>query len=137
MKDQPQRPSRRRRGFYARQIEIEAERQGLTVEEYGVYKGPAYIGPKPYTSARGILFLAILITFISATMFVYLFLSAAGLVYVTEPATVPGVIFPVIVLAVVPTVAWRQFLKERKAERLRRAAGKDLQPPPTRRSSTD
>ena len=137
MKDQPQRPSRRRRGFYARQIEIEAERQGLTVEEYGVYKGPAYIGPKPYTSARGILFLAILITFISATMFVYLFLSAAGLVYVTEPATVPGVIFPVIVLAVVPTVAWRQFLKERKAERLRRAAGKDLQPPPTRRSTTD
>ena len=137
MKDQPQRPSRRRRGFYARQIEIEAERQGLTVEEYGVYKGPAYIGPKPYTSARGILFLAILITFISATMFVYLFLSAAGLVYVTEPATVPGVIFPVILLAVVPTVAWRQFLKERKAERLRRAAGKDLQPPPTRRSTTD
>ena len=137
MKDQPQRPSRRRRGFYARQIEIEAERQGLTVEEYGVYKGPAYIGPKPYTSARGILFLAILITFISATMFVYLFLSVAGLVYVAEPATVPGLILPVIILAVLPAVAWWQFLKERKAERLRRAAGKDLQPPPTRRSTTD
>ncbi|MDP9694382.1 UNVERIFIED_ORG: hypothetical protein J2X79_001937 [Arthrobacter globiformis] len=136
MEDQPQQPSRRRKGYYARQIEIEAESQGLTVEEYGVYKGPAYSGPKPYTSARGILFLAILITFISATMFVYLFLSAAGLVYVTEPATVPGVILPVIIVAVLPTVAWRQFFKERKAERLRKAAGKDLQPP-TRRSSMD
>ena len=136
MEDQPQQPSRRRKGYYARQIEIEAESQGLTVEEYGVYKGPAYSGPKPYTSARGILFLAILITFISATMFVYLFLSAAGLAYVTEPATVPGVILPVVIVAVLPTVAWRQFFKERKAERLRKAAGKDLQPP-TRRSSMD
>jgi hypothetical protein len=115
---------------------IEAEKQGLTVEEYGVYKGPNHIGVKPYSSAGGILFLAILITLMSVTMFVYGCLGLAGLVYVSEPPTVAGLIVPVIILLVLPIVAWWQYLTERKAVRLRKASGKTLRPP-TRRSRAD
>jgi hypothetical protein len=136
MSDQPEKPPPGRKGYYARQTEIEAEKQGLTVEEYGVYKGPNYIGIKPYTSAGGILFLAILLTLISVTMFVYGFMSLAGLVPVTEPATVAELILPAIILVLLPIVAWWQYLKERKAVRLRKASGKTLQPP-TRRSRID
>lgn len=136
MTGRPEEPSRDRKGYYARQSEIEAEKHGLTVEEYGVYKGPNYIGIKPYTSAGGILFLAILITLISVTMFVYGFLSLAGLVYVSEPVTAAELILPAVILVLVPIAAWRQYLKERKAVRLRKASGKTLQPP-TRRSRID
>ena len=136
MGGQREKPPRGGKGYYARQTEIEAEKQGLTVEEYGVYKGPNYIGIKPYTSAGGILVLAILITLISVTMLVYALLSLAGLLPVTEPITVGGSVFPTIILVVLPIVAWGQYLKERKAVRLRKASGKTLQPP-TRRSHID
>lgn len=136
MSGQPEKLPRGHKGYYARQIEIEAEKQGLTVEEYGGYKGPKYVGIKPYTSAGGILFLAILLTLISVTMFVYGFLSLAGLVYLSEPASAPDLILPAIILVLLPIVAWLQYLKERKAVRLRKASGKTLQPP-TRRSRID
>jgi hypothetical protein len=135
-----QEPSPGRKGYFARQAEIEAEKNGLTngltVEEYGVYKEPNYVGIKPFTSAGGILFLAILITLNSVTMFVYGFLSLAGLVYVSEPPTVAELILPAVILVLLPIAAWWQYLKERKAVRLRKASGKTLQPP-TRRSRID
>lgn len=120
-----------RKGYYQTQIELEAKRQGLTVEEYGVYKGSAGSVIKPINSTGGLLFLAILISAVCAFVFVL------GIIVVTTPGThnwVQVVIaFGVAIL--LPPTAWSYYLKERKASRLRRASGKTVEPPPTRRST--
>ena len=51
-------PPVKRKGYYKRQIQLEAERQGLTPEEYGVYKGSTGSVIKPVNSAGGLLFLS-------------------------------------------------------------------------------
>ncbi|GGH92885.1 hypothetical protein GCM10007170_12470 [Arthrobacter liuii] len=71
--------SSRRWGYYRRHVEQGAARQGLTVEEYGVYKGDAGSAVKPINSAGGPLFLTILITLIMtvvAVLLVKLFVEA-------------------------------------------------------------
>ncbi|MFF1250937.1 hypothetical protein ACFVYC_00360 [Pseudarthrobacter sp. NPDC058329] len=129
---EPGRPSRRK-GYYKRQIELEAAKQGLTVEEYGVYKGSTGSAIKPITSAGGLLFLAILISLFSAGVVggMIVLLSGEGVTNWVE-----FTISCAIVLFVVPT-SWAYYLKERKAARLRKAAGKTLQPPTRRSSRTD
>lgn len=120
----------RRKGYYKRQIELEAAKQGLTVEEYGVYKGSTGSAIKPINSAGGLLFLAILISVFCAVVVVAAFILITG-----EGVTnwVQFIIGCLVVLFLVPT-SWAYYLKERKAVRLRKAAGKTLEPP-TRRSN--
>jgi len=122
---------RRRKGYYRQQVEVEAERQGLAVEEYGVYKGDFGSAVKPINSAGGLLFLSILITVIMGVvvaLIVMLFVDG------TEEPNWGQLVFAIaFALWIVPT-SWAYYFKERKAARLRRAAGKTLEPP-TRRSS--
>ncbi|MEO3934167.1 hypothetical protein WMO79_15325 [Micrococcaceae bacterium Sec7.4] len=124
-----ERPSRRK-GYYKRQIELEAAKQGLTVEEYGVYKGSVGSAIEPINSAGGLLFLALLISLFSSVVVV------GGIkILIDDEVTswVELIVAFAIVLFVVPT-SWAYYLKERKAVRLRRASGRTLQPP-TRRST--
>ena len=131
MSDAPEnaRPSRRK-GYYKRQVELEAAKQGLTVEEYGVYKGSTGSAIKPINSAGGLLFLAILISLFSSVVVII----GVKLLIDNEVTSWVELIFGfAIVLSVVPT-SWAYYLKERKAVRLRRASGKTLELP-TRRST--
>jgi hypothetical protein len=122
----------RRKGYYARQVEAEASRQGLTVEEYGVYKGDVGSAVKPINSAGGLLFLSILITLlltVVAVLMVKLFTEG------TEEPNWGQIVFTAAFgLWILPTT-WAYYFKERKASRLRRASGKTVEPPPTRRST--
>ena len=121
----------RRKGYYRQQVELEAAKQGLTIDEYGVYKGDAGSAIKPINTAGGLLFLSILITLIMTVVFVLLVkLFVDGTEVVDWGKIVFAVAFGV---WIIPT-SWRYYFKERKALRLRRAAGKTLEPP-TRRSS--
>ncbi|AUZ35535.1 hypothetical protein C3B78_14460 [Arthrobacter sp. PGP41] len=126
----PAEPPARRKGYYKRQVELEAARQGLTPEEYGVYKGSTGSVIKPINSAGGLLFLAILISVFSAVV-----VGAAIILLTGEGVTnwVQFIIGCAVVVFLVPT-SWAYYFKERKATRLRKAAGKTLEPP-TRRSS--
>ena len=58
---------RRRKGYYRQQVELEAAEQGLTTEEYGVYKGSTGSAVKPVNSTSGLLVLSILITICMGT----------------------------------------------------------------------
>ncbi|MFJ4265912.1 hypothetical protein ACIPY1_05065 [Paenarthrobacter nicotinovorans] len=124
----------RRKGYYARQIEAEAERQGLTVEEYGVYKGDVGSAVKPINSAGGLLFLSILITLIMAVvgvLMVKLFVDG------TEEINWVQIVFTIVVgLWLVPT-AWFLYFKERKASRLRKQNGKAIELPTRRNTPRD
>lgn len=130
----PERRRRHRQGYYARQIEAEAERQGLTVEEYGVYKGDVGSAVKPINSAGGLLFLSILITLIMAVVGVLMVkLFADG----TEEINWVQIVFTIVVgLWLVPT-AWFLYFKERKASRLRKQNGKTIELPTRRNTPRD
>lgn len=123
----------RRKGYYRRQIELEAAKQGLTVEEYGVYKGSTGSAIKPINSAGGLLFLAILISLVSAVV------AGAAITLVTGEGVTnwPQFIFACAIVVVLVPTSWAYYLKERKAVRLRKAAGKTLAPPTRRSSSSD
>jgi hypothetical protein len=122
--------SSRRKGYYARQIEFEAKKQGLTVEEYGVYKGSEGTVVKHIHSAGGLLFLAISIT--AVCLFV---LTTSAIALSTSSDINWGqMVIGLLVACSLPPTAWYYYRKERKAERLRQAAGKTIQLP-TRRSS--
>lgn len=120
----------RQKGYYKRQIELEAAKQGLTVEEYGVYKGSTGSAIRPINSAGGLLVLAVLISLFSSVVIV----AGVGLLIDNKVTNwVQWIIGFAIVLFVVPT-SWAYYFKERKAVRLRRASGKTLEHP-TRRST--
>ncbi|MFF2843537.1 hypothetical protein [Paenarthrobacter sp. NPDC057981] len=130
----PERRRGHRKGYYARQIEAEAERQGLTVEEYGVYKGDVGSAVKPINSAGGLLFLSILISLIMAfvgVLMVKLFVDG------TEEINWVQIVFTIVVgLWLVPT-AWFLYFKERKASRLRKQNGKTIELPTRRNTPRD
>lgn len=122
----------RRKGYYARQVEAEATRQGLTVEEYGVYKGDVGSAVKPINSAGGLLFLSILITLIMTVvtvLIVKLFTDGTE-----EPNQI--VFAAAFGLWIVPT-AWAYYFKERKAARLRKENGKTIELPTMRNAARD
>ncbi|MFW0772450.1 hypothetical protein ACLRGI_04710 [Paenarthrobacter nitroguajacolicus] len=131
---QPENRRGRRKGYYARQVEAEAERQGLTVEEYGVYKGDVGSVVKPINSAGGLLFLSILITLIMTVvgaLMVKLFMDG------TEDVNWGQIIFGIVFgLWIVPT-AWFLYFKERKASRLRQQNGKTIELPTRRNTPRD
>jgi hypothetical protein len=120
----------RGKGYYRQQVDLEAAKQGLTVEEYGVYRGSTGSAIRPINSAGGLLFLAILISVFSAVV------CGTAIILLTGEGVTNWVQFVVgcaIVIVLVPT-SWAYYFKERKAALLRKAAGKTLEPP-TRRSS--
>ncbi|MBT2537018.1 hypothetical protein [Arthrobacter sp. ISL-69] len=130
--EQPQRG--RRKGYYARQVEAEAARQGLTVEEYGVYKGDVGSAVKPINSAGGLLFLSILITLIVTVVAV---LMVKVLTDGTEEPNWGQLVFAAAFgLWIVPTT-WAYYVNERKAARLRRQNGKTIELPTRRNSVRD
>ncbi|PNH81223.1 hypothetical protein CXZ05_17100 [Arthrobacter sp. AFG20] len=115
-------------------MEAEAARQGLTVEEYGVYKGDVGSVVKPVNSAGGLLFLSILITLIMTVVAVLL---VKLVVDGTEEPNWGQIVFAVAFgLWIVPT-AWAYYFKERKAARLRTQSGKTIELPTRRNSARD
>lgn len=58
----------RRQGFYKSEVERVAFRQGMTVEEYGVYKGSVGSSVKPVNSAGGLLTISLLLTVINGAL---------------------------------------------------------------------
>jgi len=117
--EQPQ--PERRRGYYARQVEAEAERQGLTVEEYGVYKGDVGSAVKPVTSASGLLVLSILITIFMGAAIAF---TLIGITAGTQEVNWVGVVLgALLAIWLVPTT-WAYYFKQRKAVRLRKQNGK-------------
>ena len=130
--NQPQQGDRK--GYYARQVEAEAARQGLTVEEYGVYKGDVGSAVKPINSAGGLLFLSILITLIMTVVAV---LMVQVLTDGTEEPEWGQLVFAAAFgLWIVPTT-WACYFKERKAARLRKQNGKTIELPTRRNSARD
>lgn len=115
-------------GFYESQASADAARRGLAPEEYGVYKGDVGSVVPPVNSAGGLLFLALLLTALNAFLL--------GLVGVMIAQAVAGVPpnpddtplspvqwgFFVLELMTVP-VAWRYYIVERRAQKLRVSRG--------------
>lgn len=131
--NQPDSRRGRRKGYYARQIEAEAERQGLTVEEYGVYKGDVGSAVKPINSAGGLLFLSMLITICMSASAVFFIQAIIG----GQDLDWGQIVITVLVgLWLVPT-AWFLYFKERKASRLRKQNGKTIELPTRRNTPRD
>ena len=130
--NQPQQGDRK--GYYARQVEAEAARQSLTVEEYGFYKGDVGSAVKPINSAGGLLFLSILITLCMGAAIVFTVIGiAAGTQEVNWVAVVLGAL---LIIWLIPTT-WTYYFKERKAARLRKQNGKTIELPTRRNSARD
>jgi hypothetical protein len=111
------------RGYYRRALEEDAARQGLTVEEYGVYKGSVGSAVKPVNSAGGLLAISIVLTVITlfcTVMFIMLLLSG-------EPFENWGrTVFGLVCVYTFTLWSWRYYYVERRAEKLRRERGKTL-----------
>jgi hypothetical protein len=115
-------------GGYERLASADATRRGLTREEYGVYKGSEGSLVEPVNSTGGLLFLAILLTVINAILLVFV-----GVIIAQANGLIPrnpddhGLTpvewgFFVIEFLSVP-VAWRYYLVERRAQKLRVSRG--------------
>lgn len=113
-------------GYYRRAVEEEAARQGLTVEEYGVYKGSVGSAVKPINSAGGLLAISAsmtVLTLFSTVMVVLVFLG-------DEPVDDWGELtFGMIMAYILTPWSWRYYFVERRAERLRKERGKILARP--------
>ena len=109
----------RRKGFYKSEVEREAFRQGLTVEEYGVCKGSVGSSVKPVNSAGGLLAISLLLTAINGAVWVMFIIHwvQAGpqeALKNTVPLLLAGMFVP---------WSWVYFAREHKAEKLRKARG--------------
>ncbi|ONI60759.1 hypothetical protein ALI44B_09285 [Leifsonia sp. ALI-44-B] len=118
----------RREKFYARKAELDAERQGLTPEEYGVYKGSVGSTVQPVNSASGLLIMSIVLTLISigvAYGAVIIVMQSMGLVPVVEGDTefTPVMWFFFFLMFLAPVASWGYYIKERRAQKLRLARG--------------
>ena len=114
--------SRRGKGYYKSQVEREAFRQGMSVEEYGVYKGSAGSAVKPVNSAGGLLVTSLIISIfsgISAVAFVILWVQEGF-------SAAAGVLVPVLLAAAFAAWSWIYFAREYKAEMLCKGRGIDL-----------
>jgi hypothetical protein len=118
----------RREKFYARKAELDAERQGLTPEEYGVYKGSVGSAVQPVNSASGLLIMSIVLTLISIGVeygAVIIVMQSMGLVPVVEGDTefTPVMWFFFFLMFLAPVASWSYYIKERRAQKLRLARG--------------
>lgn len=109
----------RRRGFYKSEVEREAFRQGMTVEEYGVYKGSVGSSVKPVNSAGGLLAISLLLTAINGALWVIFIVHwiHAG------PQEALKNIIPLLLAGMFVPWGWVYFAREHKAEKLRKARG--------------
>lgn len=116
-------PVLKRRGYYRRAVEEDAARQGLTVEEYGVYKGSAGSLIKPVNSAGGLLAICLLIS-----IFALASIAAVVMIFVTgdDVESWGELIFGLVMVSILLSWSWRYYYVERRAERLRRENGKTL-----------
>jgi len=101
----------RREKFSARKAELDAERQGLTPEEYGVYKGSVGSMVQPVNSASGLLIMSIVLTLISigvAYGAVIIVMQSMGLVPVVEGDTefTPVMWFFLFLMFLAPVASW-------------------------------
>jgi hypothetical protein len=118
----------RRPGFYAELSSEDAKQRGLTPEEYGVYKGNVGSMVDPVNSVGGLLVIAILLTVINVFLFVLIgvmIAQANGLIPRNPDDEGLSPVqwgFLVFQMAFVP-VAWRYYLVERRAQKLRTARG--------------
>jgi hypothetical protein len=118
----------RQAGLYADLAAQDAARQGLTLEEYGVYKGDVGSLVRPVTSAGGLLFIAILLTVLNVFILVLIGVGIAqanGLVPTNPDDHALSPVqwgFLVLEMLFVP-VAWWYYLVERRAQKLRIARG--------------
>lgn len=92
---------------------------GYTAAEYGVRKDDGGGELRPYNSSRGLLFLSILITLFGGFVIV-----GVGYLIVTAQWEQLGGVWLTVPLVTFPLVAgWSYYVKERRAERLRRERG--------------
>ncbi|SMG28620.1 hypothetical protein [Agreia pratensis] len=125
MTDEQPRP---RRGYYARLSEEDAAARGLTLEEYGVYKGRKGSLVLPVNSAGGLLALSIILTAAAVGVGVLLAIIAAqdaGLLPAPEKSTPwePYMWVTYIGFLAFPIFSWVYYAKERRAQKLRIARG--------------
>lgn len=111
--------SAKRKSFYKSEVEREAFRQGMTVEEYGVYKGSVGSSVQPVNSAGGLLAISLVLSGMYAgllTLFVIHWIQAGPQEALknTVPMLLVGIFIP---------WSWVYFAREHRAEKLRKARG--------------
>ena len=122
--DSPQQPrtaprARRGKGYYKSEVEREAIRQGMSVEEYGVYKGSVGSAVKPVNSAVGLLVLSLLIS-----LFTGIAVAGFFILWVQDGFNAArGVLLPMLLAATFTIWSWVYFAREHRAEKLRKARG--------------
>ncbi|MDO5752253.1 hypothetical protein [Arthrobacter sp.] len=112
-------PSKRSRGYYKSEVEREALRQGMTVEEYGVYKGSVGSAVKPVNSAGGLLAISLLISVIYAFCLVFFVIHWAQ----DGPQEALKNAIPLLLAGIFVPWSWVYFAREHKASKLRKARG--------------
>lgn len=110
---------KRAQGYYKSEVEREAFRQGMSVEEYGVYKGSVGSAVKPVNSAGGLLAISLILSFLVAGALVaftihWIQSGPAEALKNTVPLLLAGMFVP---------WSWVYYSRERKAERLRKERG--------------
>lgn len=115
-------------GLYKRLSNEDAERRGLTPEEYGVYKGSVGSVVEPVNSASGLLVLSIILTVIMGAVSVFIVIvirQSMGLAPVAEgDSEISPVMWFFVVLGYgAPVWSWLLYRKERRAQKLRVARG--------------
>ncbi|KQP57501.1 hypothetical protein [Agreia sp. Leaf283] len=113
---------------FAELAKRDAERRGLSPEEYGVYKGSEGSLVKPVNSASGLLVLSILLTVIMTAVTVFIgFIIAQGLGLLPaapgDSELTPVMWFFIILSYGAPVWSWMYYAKERRAQKLRIARG--------------
>lgn len=118
----------RKQGFYDELSSEDAKRRGLTAEEYGVYKGDVGSIVRPINSAGGLLFIALLLTVLNVFILVLIGVGIAqanGLL-ASNPDDHPlGPVewfFLGFEMLFTP-IAWRYYVVERRAQKLRISRG--------------
>ncbi|WP_154606038.1 hypothetical protein [Arthrobacter sp. AQ5-05] len=110
---------KRTKGYYKSEVEREAFRQGMSVEEYGVYKGSVGSAVKPVNSAGGLLAISLILSCLVAGALVaftihWIQSGPAEALKNTVPLLLAGMFVP---------WSWVYYARERKAERLRKERG--------------
>jgi hypothetical protein len=113
---------------FAELAQRDAERRGLSPEEYGVYKGSEGSLVKPVNSASGLLVLSIILTVVmtAVTVFIgFIVAQSLGLVPANpdDSEVTPVMWFFVILAYAAPVWSWIYYAKERRAQKLRLARG--------------
>lgn len=111
--------TRRSKGYYTSEVEREAFRQGMSVAEYGIYKGSAGSAVKPVNSAGGLLLICLLITLFTGVSVVGFFI-----LWVQDGFDAAlAVLLPMLLAATFTVWGWVYFAREHRAEKLRKARG--------------